>query len=427
MNSQWMPRGQLVRLQTERMTRIIEHAYRNVPMYRNLYASVAVAPSIIRNLASITKLPIVTKETFRHTPLEERTAAGIDLSSCRPISTSGSTGGAVTVLEDPRSVALGQALKLRFMWNYGVRPLDKICNIWYDAGPHAHCGIVPLAGFLPTLENLGLWGYIRRRRMQQFPLTTHISDHLAFMSRWKPQVLISPGSYCRALIRLCESVGKSLTFRLVITGGEMLDKTTRRLISDSFHAEVFDHYGANELGGTIAWECPTHSGYHINSEFLLLEFLRNGEPAKSGHAGEVHVTCFDCTATPIIRYALDDLATPTDDPCPCGRSLPRIKDIEGRKMDFILTPDGQCISPFAVTVMMESAAGVEQYRVLQRRDYSIEVSVRTDSQDINAVIRDVEQRCGKLFGKIPVDIRLTDVMTAPVDRKSRLVRSQVTD
>ena len=425
MDSQWMPREQLAALQTERMKIIVEHAYRNVPLYRKLYHSAGVTPSI-RNIASITNYPIVTKETFRCVPLDERTASGMDLSSCRPISTSGSTGATVTVLEDPQSVAVAQALKLRFMWEYGVRPLDKICKVWYDAGPTAAIdGNVPRPRFLATLRNQGVWGYVRRRGIKEFPVSTHIDDHLAFMLKWKPDVLLSPASYCRALIRLCELTGKSPTFKLVITGGEMLDKSTRMRIGDKFHAKVFDHYGANDVGGTIAWECPTHSGYHINAEFLFLEFLQDGVPVKSGDAGEVHITCFNSTATPIIRYSVDDLAIPIDDPCSCGRGLPLIRDIEGRKVDFILTYDGKYITPYAVIGVMDDTPEVEQYKVLQRRDYSIEVSVRTNSEEVDTVLRDVELRCRRLFGKMSLDVKPMRSVRQTIGQKSRLVESQV--
>jgi phenylacetate-CoA ligase len=423
MRSQWMPREQIAKMQNDRLRRIVQHAYQNVPMYRRLYDSAGVTPCSVPNVAGVTKLPIVTKEDFRQIPLEQRTASGIDLGSCHPFTSSGSTGVAVTVLEDPASVAYAQALKLRILWEYGVRPSNKICRVWYDYGPDfigEHNSVVHLS------DKLGLWGYIRRRKMKQFPLTTRINDHLAFMLRWRPEVLISTPSYCRALARLCETNGDTLTFKLVLASGEMLDKRTRRLIGERFRAEIFDHYGANDAGGTIAWECPTHSGYHVNAESLFLEFLEDGKPVDCGESGEVHVTCFHPTATPIIRYSLDDVATPLDDLCSCGRGLPLIRDIQGRKMDFILTPDGQHISPYAVIGVLGDAAGIQQYKVLQRGDFSIEVSVKTYTKHTDPVLRDVEQRCRRLFGMMPLKVKLADSLEDSLGQKLRLVESRLT-
>ncbi len=67
---------------------------------------------------------------------------------------------------------------------------------------------------------------------------------------------------------ICEEQNEKLpSFDIVITSGEMSDNSTRRFIQNKFGAEVFDH-GIEEVGGSVAWECPTHSGYHVNDDSL---------------------------------------------------------------------------------------------------------------------------------------------------------------
>ena len=63
------------------------------------------------------------------------------------------------------------------------------------------------------------------------------------------------------LLRLAGTAAGRLRPRLIFTSGELLDAVTRRGIEAGFGAPVFDVYGCTEIK-EIAWECPTHEGYH---------------------------------------------------------------------------------------------------------------------------------------------------------------------
>ncbi len=165
---------------------------------------------------------------------------------------------------------------------------------------------------------------------------------IRFLSKWKPDYMVASPFYFRTLIRFFEDIDQSLSIKAAFTKSEVLDNPTRKLIKDSLGVDVFDGYSAREPG-PIAWECPTHSGYHVNIDSIVLEILRDGEPVSNGEMGEVHVTCLWRRATPIIRYHLGDLATPLEDKCPCGRGLPLIKNIQGKILDMDVSPDGRLI------------------------------------------------------------------------------------
>jgi phenylacetate-CoA ligase len=195
-------------------------------------------------------------------------------------------------------------------------------------------------------------------------------------------------------------------------------------MEETFDGEVFDHYGAEETGN-LAWECPTHSGYHINTESAIMEFLNHGEPVAPGQPGEVHVTSLRRMVTPVMRYFLGDVATPLDEDCPCGRGLPMLKDIEGRILDFIMTLDGHTVSPFVILSSLGVVDGLEQYKVIQERDFSIEVLVKTKKHMADSVLQNVEQRCKILFENMPVTIKPVDTTYNPQDHKPRLVESRV--
>jgi phenylacetate-CoA ligase len=165
---------------------------------------------------------------------------------------------------------------------------------------------------------------------------------IEFLSKWKPHYISASPFHFKYLIKLSKEVGQSLSVKAAFTRWEILEDQTRKLISDFLHADVFDSYGAVEAGN-IAWECPTHSGYHINVESVVLEILRDGEPVSSNEPGEVYVTCLWRKTMPVIRYFLGDLVTPLDDECPCGRGLPLLKNITGRMLDMDITSNGKLI------------------------------------------------------------------------------------
>jgi phenylacetate-CoA ligase len=414
--TQWMRKEQLNSIQCEKLRKTVLDASREVPFYNKLYRQAGVDVDGVVNVGDIRKLPPITQLEFRKTPIQDRTARDADVNSCALGSSSGTTGMPVTVLEDPYSAAYREALMLRFLRAYGVRPWDRIARGRYVSAP-IHQGRLA--------EKHGLWRLIRRKYVKQ-RFFTDFDDQLQFLTECKADILIAFSSYCRALARHCENRGKELNFRLVVTGGDLLDDSTRKLISDRFQAEVFDHYGIEEVGGSIAWECPTHSGYHINSESLLLEFLRNGEPVSAGETGELYVTCFYRKATPVVRYFTGDLAQRVDDDCSCGRGLPLVRNIEGRVLDYIITTEGRHVSPHQVLNTLTDTYGVEQFKVTQREDLSIKVRIKTDVTQADRTVQDVQKRCTELFGKTPLDVIVVEKMEAEPG-KYRIVESRATN
>ena len=411
--SQWLKREQIVEIQARRLREMVNHAYRKVPFYRRLYDSVGVDVSSIKNARSIDRLPAINRQLVRSIPLRERTAADTDLSVCLVRTTSGSTGAPITFLDDPDSASYRAALWLRRFWVFGVRPQHKACVVV----PGSRRGSM----FSSTK---GLSGWLLKGRVRRLSLAEDTDDHIRLISAWKPDVLVAPPSYYRTLIEFSERAGQSLHLKIALANGEMLSSSTRKLISDRLHARVFSTYGVAEAG-PIAWECPTHSGYHVNAESSIVEFLRDGEQVRAGESGEVCVTNLWRKPTPMLRYLVGDVATFLDADCPCGRGLPLIKNIQGRALDFILTRNGSHISPLRIMYVLENVPGVAQYKVIQKSDYSIELLVKMQEVAVEPLLQALEQRCRQLFGDLPISVKWVDRIDAPKGHKLRVVESQL--
>jgi phenylacetate-CoA ligase len=134
-----------------------------------------------------------------------------------------------------------------------------------------------------------------------------------------------------------------------------------------------DFYATEETG-IIAWECPSRSGYHVDRDHVDVEIVReDGSLAPPGEVGEIVLTNLYQRAMPIIRYRVGDMAALSDERCQCGRGLPLLTNLRGRKLDFIITPDGRLQDPFRVMSVMEHIEGIRWFRVIQTALDTVEV------------------------------------------------------
>ena len=128
--------------------------------------------------------------------------------------------------------------------------------------------------------------------------------------------------------------------RAIFTTAETLLPTYRKTIETAFHCEVIDCYGCYD-GGPQAIECPSHEGYHISVEKVVMEFVDEAFKAvMPGSAGEILATDLHNYAMPFVRYSVGDLGVPGKETCTCGRGLPLMQSVQGRTLDFIILPNG---------------------------------------------------------------------------------------
>ncbi len=377
------------RLQSKKLRKLIKHSYDNVDYYHRLFKRSHLSPEDIRTIEDLDKIPISRKTDFAGLELKERTASNIDLSKCLERRTSGSSGIGLQCYREKKTSVVN--LLRNYLWQLEVG--DRISNRHVDLGGHW----VPNHPF---------------ERLRIFP-TKRISPFLDVGAQIKqivdyhPKTILGLPSAIRILAKELKSHLYDITIPLIFTGGELLDEHTRQLAQESFDGEVFDSYGMIEVGG-ISKECYTHNGYHVWSDLVFLETVRNGNRVSPGEHGDIVVTGLVNHATPIIRYNSEDTGILMDDECSCGSHFPLMRITEGRKSDTILLCDGKSVAAHAVCAGLCEIYDIKQFQVIQDGIGHFVVKVVKESGFNDTTLESITQVFRKTIGKVSVDILLVD-------------------
>jgi phenylacetate-CoA ligase len=412
--TQWLAPGALHALQFERLRRHLEWAYREVPYYGRLLDDHGLPPRRIQSFEDFARIPTLTKDILRQrlADLQPRTP----LRGVQRLSTGGSTGAPVTVLVDRERSAFTDAARLRAHRWFGVDMGAREVVLW---------GSPIELGRQDRLRSARDW-LLNSRLLSAFDLgEPALARYAAAVRAFRPQKLYGYASALALLAGYLERTGGLPVGdapRAVFTTAEPLYDFQRTAIATAFHCPVAVEYGCRD-GGLVALECPA-GGLHIAAEGMHLEVL----PAVSGAAGgELVLTNLESYALPIIRYASGDIGALDPAPCPCGRGLPRLARVEGRRTDFLVTPSGKLMHALAVIYVLREIPGLREFQVIQEALDHVRVRV-VPAGDLSAAARaSIVTGVGGLFeGRARIEVETTESV-ASASGKHRYVISRVAD
>jgi len=353
--------------QTEKLCRLIRHAFENVPYYRERWKSLKLSPADIRCREDLAKLPVLTKEDVRQNfdRLVSEKASKHELVFRH---TSGTTGNALHFYTTKPAIAFQWAVWWRHRTRFGIAP-----GAWHANFTGKR--VVPLDQRTPPF-----WRW--NKPLHQALLGMHhltaekISSVVEFLNSHRFDFYSGYPSIIHMLALHGNAAG--LTLRLpphaVFSGAENLLDFQRRDIQKFTGAILTDQYGCSEGCGNAS-QCPEFV-YHEDFEFGILEpvELQPGNPAKS-----ILCTGFGNNAFPFIRYEVGDTGVwqQDDKACSCGRQSRVLLRIDGRKDDYVITPEGAYLMRF--DYVFKDAMKVKEVQVVQ--DQVGAITVRTVRRD----------------------------------------------
>ena len=175
-------------------------------------------------------------------------------------------------------------------------------------------------------------------RVLSLPVTLPLTQLTQELDRFQPQFI---NAYPSVAVLLAE---EQLAGRLRIdpeamsTSSELRTPAMTARIQEAFGVRPFDFYGTTE--GLWGAECEHHTGIHLFEDMTIVENVDDdGRPVPDGQPGaRLLVTSLFNRTQPLIRLELADAVTLDPDPCPCGRTLRRIRSIHGRSDDVLELP-----------------------------------------------------------------------------------------
>jgi len=379
----------LKNVQNKKLRAIVKHSYKHVQYYHSLFKKAKIRPDDIKAIDDLDKIPISTKEDIINLPLEKTLATNIDLSRCINLRTSGTTGTPISIYWEKKARLMFHLQHYRWQLECG----DKMTNRQAVIGAS-----------WPLIHPIQKIGIFKTKYISNFE---DVEKQIEEIKKFDPHTLITLPSCVRVLAKEIEEKSiKPIKLGLIFTSGEILDEYTRKLARESFDAEIFDGYGANEVGG-ICTECIKHEGYHIWSDSVLVEITRDGETAATGEQGEVTTTNLTNYAMPFIRYNVEDLGILIGNECSCGSHFPLMRITEGRKSDSLQLPDGKIISATLVYSCCWRA-GIKQFQMIQEKTDRFIIKIVTDSKFTDMTIEEIKQDLKQRVGDVEIDVLVVD-------------------
>lgn len=408
-----MPRFFIAWWQGRELRNVARAAYNSIPFYRTLWRNRGVDPERIRDIASLERLPIITKQSLL-TLLKEQEE--MEARAAQPQvmkQTSGSTGAPFSFpssREEDMTRRFGTRdvrfyISHRYLLWRGVRPSAadtfRIARIVFRGGAGDDISDAFIDPSDCSLHIPGAW--VRQRP----------KDVLMAFAAYSPHFVYSRVSPLIELARFAEERGRGVQFPLAYTHGETQTAAQRDYLKSVFGCEAYNVYGLEEVG-EIAVECKFHNGLHSYEESCIIEVLdENNRRVRAGATGRIIVTHFSNNAMPFIRYDTGDIGSMAEERCPCGIGGPRLF-VAGRAEPIIVVRRVRYM-PIEFRDLLDSFYDrILRFQLVKTAHGNLEIKIiPVSSRGSRELSREIELAMHGRFGWTPAIRIVRDLPYAP--------------
>ncbi|MCJ7653154.1 MAG: phenylacetate--CoA ligase [Actinobacteria bacterium] len=380
-------------LQLERLRATLERIWDAGAPYRSRMGEAGLAPSDIRGMEDLERLPFSDKQDFKENYPLGMLAVPVE-NVVRFHASSGTTGSRTLVAYTAGDLDTWSELVARFATAAGVVPSD-VAQVSFTYGLFT-------GGF-------GLHYGLERIGAAVVPASGGNTElQLSLISELETTVLVSTPTY--ALHLLEDSAGRGFDFRgstlrLGLFGAEPWSEGIRSRLEKGMGISATDNYGLSELVGPgVSGECELKAGMHISEDHFIAEVVHpaSGKRLPEGEPGELVLTTLTREAVPVIRFRTGDLTVLDRRPCDCGRRNARMSKVLGRADDMLIIR-GVNVYPSQVERALLEIEGIEPHyfivvdreRELDTLEVWVEVSdgvLSDDTRDMERFAAQVEAR-----------------------------------
>jgi phenylacetate-CoA ligase len=365
--NQWLSRDELAALRWQKLATLLQYCWQEVPYYRRRWQSIGVEPGDIRDESDFAKLPMLTKDDIRANADDLVAAPWRGKLTWK--ATGGSTGTPLRFGYTHESYERRIAVMWRGYEWAGARMGRRTLYLWgapTGASTSAH-----------DIKDRVYHAAFNRRMLNAFLMSEErMVEYAKTIDAFKPEIIVS---YVAPIVRMSEwllaSGRKPHRPQGILSAAEALSDSQRDTIERAFGCPVYNTYGCREVM-LIAAQCERREGLHLSADHLHVELHEPTQTVRGDAAiGEVLLTDLHNMGMPLIRYANGDMATAGPAACACGRTLPLLARVDGRKLDTLRSPDGRLMPGEYFVYAFLSIPYVRQYQVVQREPNAIDVYV----------------------------------------------------
>jgi len=397
--------------QHDRLHHVLHHAITHVPYYREQWAERR-RQGDHSPWEELQNWPVLEKESVRRQP-RRFLAEDVNPRGLLETHTSGSTGTPLTLWNTrPGEESWYALFEAHCRHWYGVSRRDR----WAILGGQL---VTPVARRQPPfwVWNAGL----SQLYMSTYHLASDLIPHyLAALVRYRVCYLLGYPSALHLLAQaaLVERRG-DLKLQVVIANAEPLHDYQRSVISEAFHCPVQETYGMSERVAAAS-ECE-HGRLHLWPEAGRLEVLHGSSPVAAGVVGDFVCTGLVNSVMPLIRYRVGDRGAidASGSECPCGRTLPRLAEIEGRSDDLLCTADGRRIG--RLDPVFKAGWPIREAQVIQESLATIRVRLVPSDGFDEVIQEEVARQLRARLGNVTVEFEKVSEIPRGANGKFRSV------
>ena len=407
------------RLSLEKLLQTVRYAGRKSRYYGELFRESGIDPDGIQTFEEFREIPFLTKELVQ-VNLSTMATGPRFMHSPAKMTTGGSTGIPLVFYVD-REQSLRERAFFHHYWGalVGYKPGDRLIRLRGDKIPGE-----ALCQYYKEENVLGLSSYHINRES--------VRKYIQWISEFKPKYFHVYPSAMYQFVRMLEQEGIEFPetgLRGILCGSENVYDFQRRKIQEVMRVPAISWYGHAE-GTVLAFECEKSSEYHFVPMYGFVEFIDGaGKPtSRDGELVEIVGTGFMNQATPFIRYRTMDFGIVSGGPCACGRAFPRLRRIEGRLQELIVTASGRLISMTAMNMHNNTFDNVKQFQYRQSRRGHVELQIVQDEHysesDTGRIDREIRNKLGN---DMELTLRFVDDIPRTKSGKFRFLIQELPD
>lgn len=386
-NRTFMSYDEICNFRDRRLIKFIDWSYKTVPYYRRLFKKLGAFPKDFKSIEDLEKIPVLTKSQVQDSP-EDFLSERIPKNQQVTVHTSGSTGGGLRFATAKESIQEQFAIYWRFLGWHGLKP-----DIW--RGYFGGRSVVPIDQNHPPF-----WRYNLPGKQIVFSGYHMSAENLQYyadeINKRRPPWLVGYPSLLSLLASYLLETGQSLGYELsgVAVSSESLLPPQIRMIKQAVGVKPIQDYGQEEGVANFS-ECE-HGNLHVDEDFSAVEFI----PLSDNNSYRVIGTNFSNLATPLIRYDTGDIVSLSKKKCECGRPGRVVKDIDGRKEDYVVLKDGTKLG--RMDHVFKDLVNIREAQIHQKSPGWIEVRVvkaaKYNKNDENRMMYELRKRVGEETG-----------------------------